>query len=129
MRLTILQLQHLHLVSKHRYPLLANPSLETIVSYLIEAPKIMRDMAPVHWQYLDAPQDGALFLTWQPLEYLNTNFASDGYVWADAEQPFNSEVRGYVRFTKQKLSENGLTFGRLYKCSGIELATNLKSKQ
>lgn len=56
----------------------------------------MRDMAPVQWQFLDAPQDGTLFLTWQPLDYLNTNFASDGYAWADTEQPFNSEVRGYV---------------------------------
>lgn len=77
--------------------MLANPSLETIVSYLIEAPKIMRDMAPVQWQFLDAPPDGTLFLTWQPLDYMQTTFASDGYVWGDAEQPYNSEVRGYVR--------------------------------
>lgn len=57
----------------------------------------MRDGAPVQWQYLDAPQDGTIFLTWQPTEYMGMNFASDGYVWNDAEQPFNSEVRGYVR--------------------------------
>ncbi|KAK5102900.1 hypothetical protein LTS08_003702 [Lithohypha guttulata] len=27
---------------------------------------------------------------------MGMNFASDGYVWGDAEQPFNSEVRGYT---------------------------------
>lgn len=56
----------------------------------------MREQAPVQWQYLDAPPDGTLFLTWQPTEYMGMNFASDGYVWGDAEQPFNSDVRGYV---------------------------------
>ena len=85
----------MHLISKHRYPILPNPSLDTILGYLIEAPKIVRDLQPVQWQFLDAPQDGSLFLTWQPLEYLGTSFASDGYVWADAEQPFTSIVQGY----------------------------------
>ena len=85
----------MHLISKHRYPILPNASLETIVGYLVEAPKIVRDVQPVQWQFLDAPQDGSLFLTWQPLEYLGTSFASDGYVWADAEQPFTSIVQGY----------------------------------
>ena len=60
-----------------------------------QAPKTMRE-TPVQWQFLDAPADGTLFLTWQPTEYMNMNFASDGYAWADGEQPFNSEVRGYV---------------------------------
>jgi hypothetical protein len=85
----------MHLISKHRYPVIANPSLEMIVGFLMEAPKIVRDVQPVQWQFLDGPQDGSLFLTWQPLEYLGTAFASDGYVWADAEQPFTSEVQGY----------------------------------
>lgn len=88
-------LAHMHLISKHRYPVIANPSLEMIVSFLMEAPKIVRDVQPVQWQFLDAPPDGSLLLTWQPLEYLGTNFASDGYVWADAEQPFTSIVQGY----------------------------------
>lgn len=85
----------MHLISKHRYPVIANPSLEMIVGFLMEAPKIVRDVQPVQWQFLDAPPDGSLLLTWQPLEYLGTNFASDGYVWADAEQPFTSVVQGY----------------------------------
>lgn len=85
----------MHLISKHRYPVIPNPSLETIVSFLMEAPKIVRDLQPVQWQFLDAPPDGSVLLTWQPMEYLGNNFASDGYVWADAEQSFTSEVRGY----------------------------------
>ena len=43
-----------------------------------------------------APPDGSVMLTWQPLNYLGTNFASDGYVWADVEQAFSFEARGYV---------------------------------
>lgn len=45
---------------------------------------------------IETPADGTLMLTWQPLEYLGTNFASDGFIWADAEHVFKSEVRGYV---------------------------------
>ncbi|EXJ93184.1 hypothetical protein A1O3_01741 [Capronia epimyces CBS 606.96] len=89
-------LPHLHLVSKYRYPITSNPSFETIVGYLLEAPKIVRDLQPVQWQFVETPPDGTLMLTWQPLEYLGTNFASDGYVWADAEHVFKSEVRGYT---------------------------------
>lgn len=66
------------------------------MGYLLEAPKIVRDLQPMQWQFLETPPDGTLMLTWQPLEYLGTNFASDGYIWADAEQIFKSEVRGYV---------------------------------
>ena len=86
----------MHLISKNRYPITNNPSLETIVGYLLEAPKIVRDLQPVQWQYLDAPPDGTVLLSWQPLEYMGTNYASDGYVWADAEQTFKSDVRGYT---------------------------------
>ena len=89
-------LPHLHLVSKSRYPVQNNPSLESIVQYLTDAPKIVRDLQPMQWQMLDAPSDGTMLLVWQPLEYLGTNAASDGYVYADAEQVFKSEVRGYV---------------------------------
>lgn len=76
--------------------MLSNPSPDTLVSYLLEAPKVMREVATVQWQFLDAPPDGSIFLTWQPTEYLSNNFASDGYIWSDVEQPINSEVRGYV---------------------------------
>lgn len=87
----------MHLVSKYRYPLINSITLDTVVNYLTEAPKIVHDLQPVQWQFLDAPQDGSVLLVWQPLEYLDTNFASDGYVWADAEQAFSQEIRGYVR--------------------------------
>lgn len=50
----------------------------------------------MHWTFLDGPQDGSVMLTWQPLNQLGTNFASDGYVWADVEQAFTFEARGYV---------------------------------
>ncbi|KAK5956785.1 hypothetical protein OHC33_002273 [Knufia fluminis] len=80
----------------HKYPMLSNPSPDTLVSYLLEAPKVMREVATVQWQFLDAPPDGSIFLTWQPTEYLSNNFASDGYIWSDVEQPINSEVRGYT---------------------------------
>lgn len=71
-------------------------SLDTVVSYLTEAPKIVHDLQPVVWQFLEAPPDGTVLLVWQPLDYLGTNFASDGYVWGDAEHAFNSEHNGYV---------------------------------
>ncbi|KIV93100.1 hypothetical protein PV10_04341 [Exophiala mesophila] len=87
---------HMHLISKHRYALANNPSFETITNYLLEAPKIVRDLQPMHWQFLDTPQDGTMMLTWQPLEYLATNFASDGYIWADVEVVFKTEVKGYT---------------------------------
>lgn len=86
----------MHLVSKNRYPINNNPSLETIVGYLLEAPKIVRDLQPMQWQFLESPPDGSLMLTWQPLEHTGTLFASDGYIYGDPEQSFKSEVRGYV---------------------------------
>lgn len=50
----------------------------------------------MQWQFLDAPVDGTVILTWQPQEQLGSNFASDGYVYSDAEVSFQSDVRGYV---------------------------------
>lgn len=35
-------------------------------------------------------------LVWQPLAKLGTEFASDGYIWADPEQAFSSHTKGYV---------------------------------
>jgi hypothetical protein len=55
----------------------------------------MHETQPVQWQMLDCPADGTSLLTWQPQE-LGTNFASDGFVFHDQEQSFNSDVRGYV---------------------------------
>lgn len=69
---------------------------ETVLDYLLAAPKSVREMYPMSWTFLDGPQDGTTLLTWQPLGHLGTTFASDGYVWADAEQAFTFETRGYV---------------------------------
>ncbi|KAA8644400.1 hypothetical protein EYZ11_002776 [Aspergillus tanneri] len=89
-------LPHMHLVSRHRYPLMHMMPTETVVEYLLSAQKIVREAQPMHWTFLDGPQDGTVMLTWQPLNHLGTNFASDGYVWADVEQAFTFEARGYV---------------------------------
>ncbi|GMF78816.1 unnamed protein product [Aspergillus oryzae] len=89
-------LPHMHLVSRHRFPLMHMMPTDTVVEYLLGAPKIVREAQPMHWTFLDGPQDGTVMLTWQPLNHLGTNFASDGYVWADVEQAFTFEARGYV---------------------------------
>ncbi|KAE8353612.1 DUF1750-domain-containing protein [Aspergillus coremiiformis] len=89
-------LPHMHLVSRHRYPLMHMMPTDTVVEYLLSAPKIVREAQPMHWTFLDGPQDGTVMLTWQPLNHLGTNFASDGYVWADVEQAFTFEARGYL---------------------------------
>ncbi|PLN77231.1 DUF1750-domain-containing protein [Aspergillus taichungensis] len=95
-RLPAQLLPHMHLVSRHRYPVVHMMPTETVVEYLLSAPKIVREAQPMHWTFLDGPQDGTVMLTWQPLQHLGNNFASDGYVWADAEQAYTFEARGYV---------------------------------
>ncbi|KAI9739115.1 MAG: hypothetical protein M1834_007328 [Cirrosporium novae-zelandiae] len=89
-------LPHVHLVSTYRFPVLSQVSLEKVVDFLQQGLRITRDVAPMHWQFLDAPSDGSLMLVWQPLNHMNTHFASDGYIWADAEQMFTQETRGYT---------------------------------
>ncbi|KAL5334233.1 hypothetical protein BJX70DRAFT_402767 [Aspergillus crustosus] len=89
-------LPHMHLVSRNPYPTIHMLPTETAVEYLASAPKIVREAHPMHWTFLDGPPDGSVMLTWQPLNHLGTNFASDGYVWADAEQAFTFESRGYL---------------------------------
>ncbi|OJD22075.1 hypothetical protein ACJ73_06587 [Blastomyces percursus] len=88
-------LPHMHLVSNYRYPVMNNLSTDTAVEYLISAPKVVRELQTVHWMFLDGPPDGTVMLVWQPLNNLGTTFASDGYVWADAEMLYNTEMRGY----------------------------------
>ncbi len=90
------QLPHIHLLSTYQYPVLHHVSIDTVVEYLLSAQRITRELAAMAWTYLDAPSDGSVLLVWQPLAQLGTNFASDGYVWADPETAFNSPVRGYV---------------------------------
>lgn len=86
----------MHLVSGYRYPAASTLSPDTAAEYLLSAPKVVRELQPMHWRFLDAPADGTVMLTWQPLSRLGTNFSSDGYVWADPEQIYTTEVKGYV---------------------------------
>jgi hypothetical protein len=78
---------------------------ETAVEYLASAPRFFQQK-PVHWTLLDGPADGTVILTWQPMAHLGNNFASDGYVWADHEQAFSFESRGYVRDPKCDATQN-----------------------
>ncbi|KAI9824878.1 MAG: hypothetical protein M1832_001483 [Thelocarpon impressellum] len=88
-------LQHVHLLSNFRFPTVAHMSVEAIVDYLLQAPNITRHAAPMNWTYLDAPADGTVLLVWQAPQ-LGTHFASDGYVWADPEQAFSLDAKGYT---------------------------------
>ncbi|KAL8867838.1 MAG: hypothetical protein Q9198_008378 [Flavoplaca austrocitrina] len=88
-------MKHVHLVSTHHFPTSAQIPLPTIVDRLLSAPTIAHDHKPMVWMYIDAPQNGVMLLVWQPMSKLGIEFASDGYVWADAEQAFSSEARGH----------------------------------
>lgn len=56
----------------------------------------------MNWVFLDAPIDGSLMLVWQPLNQVGIHFASDGYIWADAEQAFSLDSKGYVSVTSSE---------------------------
>lgn len=86
----------MHLISRCRFPTLPVLPTDTVLEYLLSAPRMVRELHPMHWTFLDGPADGTIMLTWQPLNHLGVNFASDGYVWADVEQAFTFEARGYV---------------------------------
>lgn len=66
----------------------------------MQAPLIARDKSPFCWQFLDKPADGTVLMTWQPLQRLATNFATDGYVWAPPEALYKHDLgNGLVRDT------------------------------
>jgi len=90
------QLRHIHLISSYNFPKLPQFNLDVVVEYLIQAPRIVKEQASMNWMFLQCPQDGDVLLVWQPPQ-MGTQEASDGYVWADAEAAFSSEMRGYVR--------------------------------
>ncbi|KAL2212268.1 SWI/SNF and RSC complex subunit Ssr4 [Sarocladium strictum] len=83
---------HVHLVSSSRYPAIPRLDPNEVAKWLINAPHIARDKATVFWTYLDKPQDGTVLLTWQPLQRLGVNFATDGYIWAPPEQVFKHDL-------------------------------------
>ncbi|KAH7390589.1 hypothetical protein BKA66DRAFT_459301 [Pyrenochaeta sp. MPI-SDFR-AT-0127] len=89
-------LAHVHLISSYRFPTLPSLQPTQALEYLIKGPQIVRDTSPVAWTYFASPpQDGTVILTWQPPR-MQTHFASDGMVWADAETAYDMNVRGYT---------------------------------
>ena len=81
-------------MSTYRFPLLQQLHPEKVAEWLLTAPKIAKHTAPFYWTYLDRPADGTILLTWQSMNALNADFASDGYVWTPAETAFSLEVSG-----------------------------------
>ncbi|KAK1532650.1 uncharacterized protein CCOS01_04633 [Colletotrichum costaricense] len=73
-------LSHAHLISANHYADQARVDLNQVTKWLMAAPQVAKDKAPFFWTYLDRPRDGQVYLTWQPLKRLGTNFASDGMI-------------------------------------------------
>lgn len=89
-------LQHIHLCVAVQYPYTPLPlQPERVLSELSKAPQVVRNR-PVQWQYLSAPRDGTLLLTWHPRNQLGDNYASDGYVWFGPERTQPHAQDGYV---------------------------------
>ncbi|KEQ72125.1 DUF1750-domain-containing protein, partial [Aureobasidium namibiae CBS 147.97] len=89
------QLPHVHLISGHKYPFSPQLSIDGAYSYLFDAPKVVKQVAPMSWQYISAPQDGTVFLTWIGGRMQN-QFPTDGYVWVDPEQRYTQDFGGYT---------------------------------
>lgn len=89
-------LKHIHLVSSYTFPISANLQLDTVVDRLLAAPNIVTNVKSMVWMFVETPRDGMSMLVWQPLARLGTDFASDGYIWADPEQAFSSQMKGYT---------------------------------
>ncbi|KXL44782.1 MAG: hypothetical protein FE78DRAFT_540696 [Acidomyces sp. 'richmondensis'] len=89
---------HVHLISGHRFPLIAALSLDQAFSYLLDAPTIVKQIAAMSWTYVQAPPDGTIWLEWLPPEKMGADgrYPSDGYVWADQESAYRQEYRGYT---------------------------------
>ncbi|KAI1328375.1 hypothetical protein F5Y16DRAFT_369529 [Xylariaceae sp. FL0255] len=85
-------LPHVHLISTYRYTMKAQIQPQEVTAWLMQAPKIARDTAPFFWTYIDKPENGHIFLTWQPLQLMGTYFASDGFIWPPQESYFTQEV-------------------------------------
>ncbi|KAH9825756.1 hypothetical protein Tdes44962_MAKER10151 [Teratosphaeria destructans] len=89
---------HVHLLSAHRYPVMQHLSLEQAYRYLLDVTQIVKQLASMSWQYVQAPPDGTIWLEWLAPERMHpgSRFPSDGYVWADNEQTFRQDYNGYT---------------------------------
>ena len=90
-------LSHVHLVSQYQFPYHGSPlALDTALEHLLQAPRIVRELSPVAWQFITPLKDGTLLLMWQPSAHLQNTYATDGYIWADPERQFLQDCKGYV---------------------------------
>jgi hypothetical protein len=87
---------HVHLLSSHRFPQIASLGLEQAYRYLIDAPSIVKQIAPMSWNYIAAPPDGSVWLEWISLDMTDHPYPSDGYIWGDIEQSYRQEFAGYT---------------------------------
>ncbi|KAK0957577.1 hypothetical protein LTR91_021282 [Friedmanniomyces endolithicus] len=87
---------HVHLISGHRFPVIASLDLNQALPYLLDAPTIVKTVAPMSWTYVQAPSDGTIWLEWLPPDKADGRFPSDGYVWADTESTYRHDFRGYT---------------------------------
>jgi hypothetical protein len=83
------------LISAHHFPLVGHLALNVVFKYLIDAPQIVKTLAPMSWTYVNAPNDGTIWLEWLP-SYKQNRLPSDGYVWGDPESVFRQEYGGYT---------------------------------
>ncbi|GAB7340956.1 hypothetical protein MBLNU457_7299t1 [Dothideomycetes sp. NU457] len=86
---------HVALISSQRYPFIAQLPLEQAFKFLIEAPKVVQHIAPMSWQYLNAPQDGQIYLTWIGA-HMNSGFPTDGFLWVGQEERAVVDCAGYT---------------------------------
>ncbi|KAF2724238.1 DUF1750-domain-containing protein [Polychaeton citri CBS 116435] len=86
---------HVHLISGHRFPMIQSLPINQVFKYLIDAPTLVKQIAPMSWQYLTAPPEGTIWLEWIPQHKSNQQFASDGYVWADPETTYRENLGGF----------------------------------
>ena len=66
-----------------------------MAKHLLEAVKIVHGISTVTWMaFLEPPRDGTLMLVWQSPRI--SQYASDGYMWADDERAYSQPMKGFV---------------------------------
>lgn len=87
-------LHHLHALCVMKYPLYQSLQPELLVDMLLKTPAVVQQYT-FAWSMIEPPPPGSLMLSWHP-PAMGTSCASDGYVWADAENVHTVDVKGYV---------------------------------
>ncbi|KAI1503664.1 hypothetical protein F5X99DRAFT_374101 [Biscogniauxia marginata] len=103
-------LPHVHLISTYRYTTKAQVQPPEVTNWLMQAPKIARDTAPFFWNLIDKPDNGTIYLTWQPLQLMGTHFASDGFIWP-AQEEFHYTNVGNGVILEMYLHKHGFAYG------------------